>query len=80
MRLLTRRRQMPQAKTIRPAERYLIAGSEEPRRLGHGFIGTEHVLAVLLRDPDGGATRLLGRLNVSRGAGTPWGRVLARGA
>jgi ATP-dependent Clp protease ATP-binding subunit ClpA len=56
---------MPRTKTIRPAERYLVAGGEEARRLGHSFIGTQHVLAVLVRDPDGGATRSLGALGVS---------------
>ena len=81
MRLLARRR-LPHAKTIRPAERYLIAGSEEARRLGHGFIGTEHVLAVLVRDPGGGATRALGRLGLSadqvRGALACWLEERAR--
>jgi len=63
MRLLQRSRR-PRTKTIRPAERYLLAGAEEARRLGHRFVGTEHVLAVLVRDPEGGASRLLGRLGV----------------
>ncbi len=64
MRLLQRSRR-PRAKTIRPAERYLLAAAEEARRLGHPCIGTEHVLAVLVRDPKADATRLLGRVGVS---------------
>ena len=67
MRLLQRRR-MPRAKTIRPAERYLAAGAAEARRLGHNYIGTEHVLSALTREPDSDALHLLSRLGVSRGA------------
>lgn len=59
-----RRRRLPRARTIRPAEPYLLAGAEEARRLGHGYVGTEHVLRVLARDVDGAATRLLARLGV----------------
>ena len=55
----------PRAKTIRPAERYLSAGAEEARRLNHNYIGTEHILSVLARQPDGAATRLLAQLGVT---------------
>jgi ATP-dependent Clp protease ATP-binding subunit ClpA len=65
MRLLQRSRRRPRAKTIRPAERYLIAGAEEARRLRHNYIGTEHILSMLARDPDGSATRLLAQLGVT---------------
>ena len=65
MRLLQRSGRRPRAKTIRPAERYLIAGAEEARRLGHNYVGTEHVLSLLTRDPHGSATRLLVQLGVS---------------
>jgi ATP-dependent Clp protease ATP-binding subunit ClpA len=64
MRLLQRRR-MPRTKTIRPAEPYLVLGASEARRRGHNYIGTEHLLLMLIRDPDGGATRPLVRLSVS---------------
>jgi ATP-dependent Clp protease ATP-binding subunit ClpA len=64
MRLLQRRR-MPRAKTIRPAEPYLVLGADEARRRGHNYIGTEHLLLILIRDPYGGVTRLLTRLSVS---------------
>lgn len=76
MRLLSRRRAaslasvvkcdaLPRAKTIRPAEPYLFAAAEEARRLGHSYVGTEHILLVLLRKPGGGATFVLERLGVS---------------
>src|SRR5215211_6495211 len=44
MRLLQRGRRGPRAKTIAPAEPYLLAGADEARRLGHDYVGTEHVL------------------------------------
>ena len=68
MRLLQRSRRMPRAKTIRTAEAYIAAGAKEARRLGHGYIGTEHILSVLARNPEGGATRLLARLGVGSAA------------
>jgi ATP-dependent Clp protease ATP-binding subunit ClpA len=70
VRLLRRRRRIPclQGTTTRPAEPYLAAGAAEARRLGHRYVGTEHVLLVLVRDPDGGATSMLRQLGVSAGA------------
>jgi len=65
LRALRRSRHFPRAKTIRPAEPYLLAGADEARRLGHNYIGTEHILSLLVRDQEGGATRLLGRLGLS---------------
>jgi ATP-dependent Clp protease ATP-binding subunit ClpA len=64
MRLLQRRR-MPRAESLRPAEPYLALGADEARRRGHNYVGTEHVLLVLVRDPFGGATRALAELSVS---------------
>src|SRR6266536_1234529 len=58
----------PRAKTIRPAEAYLSAGAEEARRLNHNYIGTEHILRVLARQPDSAATRLLAQLGVTAAA------------
>ena len=55
----------PRAKTIRPAEPYLALGANEARRLGHNYIGTEHLLLVLVRDPAGTAARVLAQLSVS---------------
>jgi len=66
VRLLRRRRcASPRAKTIRPAEPYLLAGAEEARRLSHNYVGTEHLLLVLLQRPKGGATRVLEQLGIS---------------
>jgi ATP-dependent Clp protease ATP-binding subunit ClpA len=63
MRLL--RRRIPQrTKRMRPAKRYLAAGADEARRLGHSYVGTEHLLLALTRDPEGGVTRVLGQLGV----------------
>jgi ATP-dependent Clp protease ATP-binding subunit ClpA len=64
MRLL-RRRLRPRSTTIRPAERYLVAGADEARRLGHGYVGTEHLLLALTRNPEGSASRILGELGVT---------------
>lgn len=83
MRLLRRQRGAPRAKTGRPAERFLFAGAQEARRLGHDTVGTEHVLLALTRDPGGRAASILRELDVSRDdiadsprvAGTPTRRI-----
>jgi ATP-dependent Clp protease ATP-binding subunit ClpA len=63
MRML-RRRAGPQ--TARPAaEPYLAAGAELARQLGHNHVGTEHVLSMLIRNPERAATRLLAQLGIS---------------
>ena len=62
---LFRRRAGQRAQTARPAaEPYFAAGAELARRLGHDYVGTEHVLSVLIRDPEGPATRLLAQLGI----------------
>jgi ATP-dependent Clp protease ATP-binding subunit ClpA len=61
---LLRRTRRPSSRGIGPAHAYLAAGAAETRRLGHAFIGTEHVLALLIRDPDGEVARLLDGLGV----------------
>jgi ATP-dependent Clp protease ATP-binding subunit ClpA len=38
------------------------------RRLGHTYVGTEHVLLALVRDSDDSATRLLARMGVTADA------------
>jgi ATP-dependent Clp protease ATP-binding subunit ClpA len=69
MRLLSRERGgRPPTKNIRPRERYLMAGVEEARRLGCGFVGTKHVLLALARGQRGGTCALLARLGVDRAA------------
>jgi ATP-dependent Clp protease ATP-binding subunit ClpA len=68
MRLL-RRRAGPRSWPARPAaEPYLAAGAELARQLGHNYVGTEHVLSVLIRDPEGDAARLLAQLGVTADA------------
>lgn len=64
MRLL-RRPTRARSKVFRPAERYLVAGADEARGRGHGYVGTEHVLLALTSDPHGGATRVLAELGVT---------------
>jgi ATP-dependent Clp protease ATP-binding subunit ClpA len=68
VRRLQRRRHWPRASSIRPAGRYLAAGADLARRLGHNYIGTEHVLRVLVEDRDGAAARLLSRLGIQAAA------------
>jgi ATP-dependent Clp protease ATP-binding subunit ClpA len=63
MRVL-RRSLPPRARTFEPDGRYLAVGADEARRRGHGYVGTEHLLLALTRDPDGGASRVLARLGV----------------
>jgi ATP-dependent Clp protease ATP-binding subunit ClpA len=51
-----------------PARRAVVDAQEEARDLRHGYIGTEHILLSLLRDPSGVAKRALDRLGIERGA------------
>jgi ATP-dependent Clp protease ATP-binding subunit ClpA len=51
-----------------PARRAVVDAQEEARDLRHGYIGTEHILLGLLRDPSGVAKRALDRLVIERGA------------
>jgi ATP-dependent Clp protease ATP-binding subunit ClpA len=64
MRLL-RKRALPRRRGPRPAERYVAAGIEEARRLGHSYVGTEHVLLALTRDPESDVARVLGQFGVA---------------
>jgi ATP-dependent Clp protease ATP-binding subunit ClpA len=50
---------------VRPLESFLARGAEEARRAGAGFIGTEHVLSALVREPSD--ARLLRGLGVEPG-------------
>lgn len=47
------------------AKEALVRARAEMRRLGDGYLGTEHVLLGILGNEDGTALRLLGRLGVS---------------
>ena len=68
----------PRAKTIGPAEAYLAAGAAEARRLGHSYIGTEHILSVLTRNPMAALRRLLADSRRERG-GRAGARLLVAG-
>lgn len=46
------------------ARRVVVLAQEEARRLGHTYIGTEHVLLGLLREDAGVAARALGSIGV----------------
>jgi hypothetical protein len=54
-----------EGKSTRPAEPYLAASAAEARRLGHNYVGTEHVLLVLVRNRAGGATMVLQQFGVT---------------
>ena len=48
------------------ARNVLAQSEEEAQRLGHGFVGTEHLLLALLESPDGLAAQLLGETGITR--------------
>jgi DNA-binding transcriptional regulator YhcF (GntR family) len=59
----------PGAKTPGPRLRPSACAVEcDASQLGHDFVGTEHILLGLLRDPDSGGTALLLDLGVTPGA------------
>ena len=51
-----------------PARRAVVDAQEQARDLRHGYIGTEHLLLALLREPSSVARRALDRLGVERDA------------
>jgi ATP-dependent Clp protease ATP-binding subunit ClpA len=51
-----------------PARNAVVHAQEEARDLRHGYIGTEHLLLGLLREPSGAAKRALDRLGIERDA------------
>ena len=48
------------------ARNVLAQSEEEARRLGHGFVGTEHLLLALIDSPDGLAAQLLSEIGITR--------------
>ncbi|MBT7004979.1 MAG: NDP-hexose 4-ketoreductase, partial [Chloroflexi bacterium] len=46
------------------ARRVLSLAQEEAQRFNHNYIGTEHILLGLVREPEGVAARVLSNLNV----------------
>jgi hypothetical protein len=62
------------------ARNVVVAAQEEARALGHGYIGTEHLLLGLLRVEEGVAARALGRLGITLDAArTEVERIIGRG-
>lgn len=47
------------------AKNALVGARKEMRRLGDDYLGTEHVLLGILRNEDGAAVRMLGRMGAS---------------
>jgi ATP-dependent Clp protease ATP-binding subunit ClpC len=47
------------------ARRVVVLAQEEARALGHGYIGTEHILLGLLSEGEGLAARALGALEIT---------------
>jgi ATP-dependent Clp protease ATP-binding subunit ClpA len=47
------------------ARRVLVLAREEARLLGHGFIGTEHILLGLIHEGEGVAAKALDQLDIS---------------
>ena len=46
------------------ARQVVVLAQEEARTLKHNYIGTEHILLGLLREEEGLAARVLGRLDL----------------
>jgi len=47
------------------ARQTVVLAQEEARRLGHNYIGTEHLLLGLLREGEGVAAQAIGRMGIS---------------
>ena len=47
------------------AQRALVQAGEEARGLGHSYVGTEHLLLGLLKEPEGAAVRTLEALEIA---------------
>jgi ATP-dependent Clp protease ATP-binding subunit ClpC len=48
-----------------PARQAIVLAQDEARGLGHDYVGTEHLLLGLVREGAGGASRVLGSLDVT---------------
>jgi hypothetical protein len=59
----------PEFERFTERARVVLTGSErEARGLGHGFVGTEHLLLALFEAPDGLAARILAGAGITRDA------------
>ena len=50
------------------SKRILEMSAFESRRLGHGYVGTEHILMAVIHDGDGVGARILRTLNINTGS------------
>lgn len=57
-------RQRAKSSLVRYADRYLGLGAEEARRLGHRYIGSEHVLLAITSESSSAVASALERLGV----------------
>jgi ATP-dependent Clp protease ATP-binding subunit ClpC len=48
------------------ARRVVILAQEEAIMLNHNYVGTEHILASLIRESDGVAAQVLARLGIDQ--------------
>jgi DNA-binding transcriptional MerR regulator len=48
-----------------PARRVFVQAVEEARKRAHDYVGTEHMLLALVREHDGAAARIFGRMGIS---------------
>jgi len=63
------------------ARRVVVHAQEEARDLNHSYIGTEHLLLGLMREPEGTAARALRDLDISQaGALTRVVEIIGRGS
>ena len=56
-------------------KRILEMSAQEARRLGHGYIGTEHILMAIIHDGDGVGARILRDANIN--VGTFYNNIVA---
>jgi Rho termination factor, RNA-binding domain/Clp amino terminal domain, pathogenicity island component len=58
-------RGIPWKRFTEPARRVVFFAQEEAVRLGESYIGTQHLLLGLVREPEARAGRILGRIGIS---------------
>ena len=64
--LIGRGHEMPQSLHYTPrAKKVIELSMDEARKLGHSYVGTEHILLGLIREGEGVAARVLNNLGVS---------------
>src|SRR5690606_4244103 len=64
--LIGRGHEMPQSLHYTPrAKKVIELSMDEARKLGHSYVGTEHILLGLIREGEGVAARVLNNLGIS---------------